>query len=394
MPDAHDPAVSRAARTSPRSSPLRVGVVVNNLDVGGLEKVALNLIRLLQRAGHDPHLICVDGAGKMFPELQLAPEKVLVLKKQGTPVLGFSFDFSMPWQIRKFAIARRLQILHAHNLSPLVYGGVAAHLIWGRPRVVYSEHNQIYSAKPGVRRRFSHYIRLADHVIAVSHDLRRELVDVVRTKVPVSVIHNGIDAQPVDSTARTSVRSTLGIDGGFVFGMVAVLSRQKGVSYLLQAAQRVVAEVPGARFVVVGDGPLREDLIRQRDALGLTERVLFTGYRADIPRMMAAFDVYVQSSLWEGLPIVLLEALAAGNPIVATRVGGNPEVVEDGVSGLIVPPADVDALARALVRLAGDEQLRRSATRLNLEKFTRQFTSEAMLGAHIEAYTRLIATGT
>jgi len=374
------------------ATPIRIGMVVNNLDVGGLEKVAVNLIRLLRRAGHDPHLICIDGPGRMLPEVELEREKVLILKKQGTRLFGRSFDFTMPLAIRKFAVERRLQILHAHNLAPLVYAGISARLIARRPRVVYSEHNQIYSATPSMRRRFRYYIRLADHVIAVSHDLKRALAEMAGVTAGVSVVHNGIDALRAQHDARLVVRESLGLDhDDFVFGMVAVLSRQKGVTYLLQAAERVLNQTPHARVVIVGDGPLREALTTERDERGLTDRVLFTGYRSDIANVMAAFDVYVQSSLWEGLPIVLLEALASGMPIIATNVGGNPEVVEDGGGGLVVPPANADALAAAMMRVAGDSQLRAGARTTNAAKFIRQFTSEAMLAAHIDVYSRLLA---
>jgi glycosyltransferase involved in cell wall biosynthesis len=376
-----------------RPAPLRVAIVVNSLDVGGLEKVALELVHSLQRAGHDPHLICIDGAGKMFPELRLAPEKVLVLKKRLRKIIKWSFDTSMPFEIRRFLTDRRIQLLHAHNLGPLVYAGVSGRLLWPRVPVVYSEHNQIYSASPAVRRRFAYYVRLADHVIAVSHDLERELVQVVRTKTPVTVVHNGIKAPAVTEEERREVRASLGVQDDFVIGMVAVLSRQKGIPYLLQAAARVIGERPDVRFLIVGDGPLRADLERQRDELGLAGRVIFTGYRADIPRVMATFDMYVQSSLWEGLPIVLLEALSAGKPIVATTVGGNPEVVEHEVNGLLVPPGDADALAAALLRVAGDDRFRSAASRRNREKFTARFAAEAMLDAHVKLYSALVGKG-
>ena len=227
--------------------------------------------------------------------------------------------------------------------------------------------------------------------MAVSNDLRRELVEVVRSATPVSVIHNGVNAPVVGDDDRRAIRASLGVRDDFVIGMVAVLSKQKGIPYLLEAAKRVIAERPDARFVIVGDGPQREALIRQRDDLGLTDRVIFTGYRADIPRLMAGFDAYVQSSLWEGLPIVLLEALSVGKPIVATRVGGNPEVVEHEVNGLLVPPGDSAALASALLRVIADERFRAAAARQNQEKFVAQFSADAMLDAHVKLYATLLA---
>jgi glycosyltransferase involved in cell wall biosynthesis len=370
--------------------PVRVGMVVNNLDVGGLEKVAISLIRRLKEFGHDPHLICLNGAGKMIDQAGLPRDRTLIHEKKPVPMFGLSVDPSLVLAIRRFCTERRLQILHAHNLGPLVYAGLAARTLWDRPKVVYSEHNQIYSAKPGVRRRFAYYIRLADHVVAVSGDLKRELIERVGTRRPVEVIHNGIERMPFDPAARAKVRAALKVEAAdILIGTVAVLSRQKGISHLLEAIPKVSGLLPRARFVIVGDGPLRGSLMQQAEDQGLTDRVIFTGYRNDIPRLMEAFDVYAQPSLWEGLPLVLIEALRAGKPIVATRVGGNPEVVEHARNGLLVEPGDSDALADALVRVATDEQFREAVTDRNVEKFQSEFALDAMVTSHIAVYSRL-----
>jgi glycosyltransferase involved in cell wall biosynthesis len=254
---------------------------------------------------------------------------------------------------------------------------------------MYSEHNQIYSASPRLRRRFSYYLRLADHVVAVSHDLRRELKERAGAGT-VDVIHNGIDSVPVTPGSRDRIRAELGARSDDVLiGTVAVLSRQKGIAHLLEAAAQVAPRLPAAKFVVVGDGPLRESLAAQAAEAGLVGRVIFTGYRKDIPLLMDALDIYAQPSLWEGLPLVLLEALRAGKPIVATKVGGNPEVVEHERNGLLVEPGDAAALAGAIVRVATDEQFRAAVPGVNVAKFQRDFALDSMVAAHVNAYSRL-----
>jgi glycosyltransferase involved in cell wall biosynthesis len=377
----------------PAGERLRVGMVVNNLDVGGLEKVVISLIRRMQHAGHDPHLICVNGAGKMFDEVAIDSAKVLVHEKRQVPVFGLSIDPTLAMAIRRFAGERRLHVLHAHNLAPLVYAGIASRLfLRRRPAVVYSEHNQIYSASPTVRKRFSYYVRLADRVVAVSHDLKRELAERGHTSDHVEVIHNGVPDVQVPAFARADARAEMlaGPDT-LLFGTVAVLSKQKGITYLLDAARTVIERIPQARFVIAGDGPLRQSLMQQAVQQGLGEHVRFIGYRQDVPRLMAGFDIYVQPSLWEGLPLVLLEALRAGRPIVATRVGGNPEAVIDGQNGVLVEPADVIALADALIRVGQDEQFRAAAAQRNAERFERRFALDAMVAAHLQLYTNLAA---
>jgi len=160
----------------------------------------------------------------------------------------------------------------------------------------------------------------------------------------------------------------------------------------VQAAQQVLERVPLARFAVAGDGPLRADLEEQARGLGLGDKFRFLGYRSDMHQVIAALDVYVLPSLWEGLPLALLEALAMNKLIVCTRVGGNPEIITEGENGLIVEPGDPGALADALVRALQDKALQDSAAQHNRAKFERTFSEPAMVGAH-EALYRQLVTG-
>ncbi|MCL2822536.1 MAG: glycosyltransferase [Polyangiaceae bacterium] len=371
-----------------RCNKIGVCFVVNNFNVGGLEKVVLDLINNIDRDKFEPSVICIDGPGKIFDRVSLDDNACLVLDKSQsikTP-LG-TFDPMSLWRMKQFFTKRCVKIVQAHNLGPLLFGGLSAHLGYQRPTMIYTEHNQFYSASPTARRKFIFYIRLADHVVAVSHDLQRTLAHRVKPTAPVHVIHNGIDGSRFDlgagAVGRDEVRAELGVGGGeILLGAGVVLSKQKGLEYLLEAARTVISEEPRARFVLAGDGPLREQLERKAGELGLGDRFRFLGYRSDMHRVISALDVYVLSSLWEGLPLALLEALAMGKPIVATRVGGNPEVVLDGVNGFIVPPRDVGALSHALLQVCRHDGFRESVRNVNRERFETHFSLQAMVKAH------------
>ncbi len=373
-----------------------VAFVVNNFDVGGLEKVVLSLIRTLDRTKFEPFAVCVDGRGKLFDDLPLPPERVLVLDKSGARKLGpFTFDPSVLTRMARFFFEHDVRVVHAHNLAPLVFSGVAARLVFPRPRLVYSEHNQIYSASETHAKRFAYYVKLADHVVAVSEDLQRTLARRVGVTEHVSVIHNGIDGKRFtrDEGAIARIRAELGVaPDEHLVGTAVVLSKQKGIVHLLGAAQRVIARDPKVRFAIAGDGPLRAELEQHAATLGLGDRVRFLGYRSDIPQFVSALDTYVLSSLWEGLPLALLEGLAIGVPLVATTVGGNPEVIVEGENGYLVPPKDEEALAEALLRVkAGGAGFAQAVRARGRARFDTCFSEQAMTRAHEALFSSLLA---
>lgn len=375
--------------------PIRVAMVVNNLDVGGLEKVVLSLLSSLDPVRFEPHLVCLKGEGKLFGDVALPPERRLVLRHERVVNLGVArMDPGALWEMGRFFRERRVDVVHAHNFGPLIYGGLSARIggrPGSRPRVVYSEHNQVNSASERDLQKFRWYVRLADRVVNVSEDLQRTLGGKLGVRVPMQVVHNGIDGRRFEGVSGEAVRRELGLaPDDVVFGTAVVLSKQKGIPHLLDAIPSVLAAVPRARFVVAGDGPLRAELEAAARAKGLEGRVLFPGYRRDVPQLLSAFDVYVLPSLWEGLPLALLEAMALGRPIVCTSVGGNPEIVRDGENGLVVPPADPGALAAALSRVGNDEALRAAMRSRNTERFRDHFSLASMTRAHEALYERLV----
>jgi len=371
--------------------PTRVALVVNNLDVGGLEKVVISLLTKLDRDRFDPQLICLSGQGKLFCDAQLASEATLVLEKRQKNYLGLNLDLSAIAAIRRFVIRRSIRLIHAHNAAPLIYAGLASRALVRRPHIVYSEHNQIYSASDTAKKKFRFYLRLADSVISVSHDLANSLRVSAGWRRSIEVIHNGVDGHRFEVGRDEKVRAELGVtDEMFLIGTGVVLSRQKGIPDLIEAAQRVCAKCPRAMFVIAGDGPLRAELESLGRQSGLGSRLRFLGFRNDMPHFIAALDLYVLPSLWEGLPLALCEALAVGKPIICTNVGGNSEVVIDGENGYVVPAADPMALSVAILKVSQRSGRSETYCKSNRDRFERHFSDHAMVAAHEELYNRLL----
>jgi glycosyltransferase involved in cell wall biosynthesis len=212
-------------------------------------------------------------------------------------------------------------------------------------------------------------------------------------KIPtakIETIPNGIDGSafdiPVDRDAK---RRELGIPGdAMIIGIAARLSPPKGVTHILRALPDIVARVPRVALIVAGEGPLEQDLRAETARLGLGDHVKFVGPRADMPELLKLFDLYVLPSVSEGLPMVLLEAMAAGCPIVATSVGGVPSAIEDGVNGLLVPPQNPAMLARAVVLALGDAALRRRLALAGKQAFAARFSAETMTRRYERLYRR------
>jgi glycosyltransferase involved in cell wall biosynthesis len=177
-------------------------------------------------------------------------------------------------------------------------------------------------------------------------------------------------------------------DDAIVLGLGARLSSVKGLTYLLKALPEVIRQFPTVVLVIAGDGPLEEDLKAEADSLGVEDHVEFVGPRTDMAELLKTFDLYILPSVSEGLPMVLLEAMAAGCPIVATGVGGVPSAIEDGVSGLLAPPRDPAALAAVITRALGDEPLRRRMALAGRQVFAARFSAETMTRRYEQLYRR------
>jgi glycosyltransferase involved in cell wall biosynthesis len=286
------------------------------------------------------------------------------LRDAGLPVQCLGRERAA-WMGRLRTLVRQQKPKVVHTHSP--YMAVGTRLLLKRPRgprLIHTEHNVWESYHPMTRRGNLLTFPLNDHVFAVSEHVR----DSIRYPTflrflpmpPLEALYHGLDLASMNGSEPTDgVRQSLGIPKHVpVIGNVANFKSQKGHRYLLEAAVRIRQSFPEARFVLVGFGPLEQTLRRQVRQLGLEGNVIFTGSRSDVPRLTASFDVFALPSLYEGLSIALVEALAVGTPAVVARSGGVTEVVTHGVNGIVVPPRDSVALADAIVSVLADPSLR------------------------------------
>lgn len=374
---------ARAAR--PGDGRTHVCQLVQGLAVGGLEIMVLNLVSGLDSSRFRSTVCCFDTLGSLAGEARARGVDVHLLTR------ARGVDWRYPFRLAGFLRRQCVDVLQAHNPTAFFYGALAGRLA-RVPCVVYTEHGRDLSA--GWKVRLAHRVlaRLVDRVVAVGEHGRRLLESEGVPATRITRIYNGIDPAPYAGAARPehrlAARAALGLPGESpVVGIVARLDPIKNHEGLLRAFALVLDRLPSAILLVVGDGPPRAELEALARALGLAEAARFLGTRSDIPRVLAALDLFVLPSHSEGLSLTLVEASAAARPIVATDVGGNGEVVEHGVSGLLVPRADVPALANALVSLLADAPRARAMGAAGRARFERQFTLASMVGGYASLYT-------
>jgi glycosyltransferase involved in cell wall biosynthesis len=318
------------------------------------------------------------------------------LQKRGVPVTmlrsGFEGSFATLRNLMKLIRQRRVAILHTHEFFMNTLGLVASRLT-GVPVVATVHGKNYYSER--FRRRLAYRLvgRSAGQMVAVSDDVREFLVEQVG--IPsnrIRVVRNGVPVNGQSSHERLStLRERLGLDqNARVVGTVGSLYPVKGHKYLIDAAVHVVRRCPDVTFLIVGRGRLREELEAQASGLGVAPYIRFLGHRDDVRDLLDVCDAFVLPSLSEGMPLALLEAMAAGVPTVATRVGGVGEVLEDGKSGLLVPPGESHAVAESLVTLLEDRTLATEIGEFAREVVARRYSLEGMVQAYQEVYAGII----
>jgi glycosyltransferase involved in cell wall biosynthesis len=253
-------------------------------------------------------------------------------------------------------------------------------------------HGKNYFWEKGRRRLAYRLIAKTGKLVAVSHDLRRFIVEKVGIPEPqIEVIYNGVrPTPPIGETEARQCRSELGIQAeDLVIGTIGSLYPVKGHTYLLDAMPIVLRQHPNTMLLIAGRGELEVPLKEQAKRLGIENHVRFLGMRQDIPRLLASMDLFVLPSLSEGLSMALLEAMASARPVVATRVGGNPELVSQGATGLLVPSQNVPALADGVLSLLSSRDRLRQFGETGKERVRRDFTTDRTMAGYRGVYAEL-----
>ena len=370
------------------SRPVHVCQLVHGLEVGGVEIMVLNLVERLDPHQYHVTIACLDLLGTLSGRArEKGIEVELVPRRPG-------IDWSYPARLAKFLKERRVDVLHLHNPTPFFYGALAGRLA-RIPCVVYTEHGRDLSR--GWKVRLAHRIlaRFVDRIVVVAEHGRRLLMEgegVDGRKI--TRIYNGIDGRQFDhvqgGNSPGRLAAILGT-AGLVVGIVARLDPIKNHRALFEAFRMLIPRLPEITLLVVGDGAARAELEAAAGRLGITSKVRFLGARSDVPQLLHAMDLFVLPSHSEGLSLTLIEACASGKPIVATDVGGNGEVVQDGYNGLLVAPDNPKALADAMYRVLSAPQRAREMGTNGRAKFARDFTLDAMVGGYLRLYESVLA---
>lgn len=367
------------------TSPLIVHVV-HSLATGGLENGVVNLVN--RADGRFRHaIVCITEAGPLRDRLDSVVEVCTIGKRAGQDPAAF---------LRLVRVLRRLRpaVVHSRN-----WGAVdaipAARLARARV-VVHGEHGREAADPEGHNRRRNRIRRLlrplVSQFVTVSADLRRWLIEEVRLRAEkVVTINNGVDLVRFAGGDRRCARQAMELpDEALVVGTVGRLDPVKDQVGLLRAFAALGGAREKAWLLVAGDGPCRETLIRESAALGIADRVRLLGERHDVPVVLAALDLFVLPSIAEGSSNTILEAMASGLPIVATRVGGNPELVEDTVNGRLVPVRDAIALAAVMRAYLEDAHLRTLHGKASRQRAVEVFGLDRMVESYTGLYARLL----
>jgi glycosyltransferase involved in cell wall biosynthesis len=372
----------------------RVLHLINYFEAGGTERQAVELLKRLDPERYDVRLAALRNEGPLYDEIAARfpaiPEFTFTSFYNATAVRQLA-------RLHSFLLRERIDILHAHDFYAGMLGVMAGRL--AGVRVIASQRHMRFSERRAHLWGQSVINRLAHRVLVNSNAIRDHLIaggGVSHEKIVV--IRNGLRSVPDPAVkGRASTRSELlrelGLDrGDKLVGMVANLRPVKGHRFFIEAAAQVVTEVANAHFVLVGEGGLRREIEQQAARLGIADHVHLLGYRADAARLNAAFDLAVLASLHEGLPNSVMEAMAAGVPVVATAVGGAVELIRDGVTGHLAPPADAGALARGITRALTNEVESAALSARGRQFVTSEFGMEAMVGKVESLYDDLAAT--
>ena len=366
-------------------SPLEVLHIVESLEVGGMERMVQTMCLAAEKLDVRSRVLCFRRRGLLADELETRGVRVDCLSiPEG---LEGYFAFA---SVARYLHRRSVDVVHTHNTPGLIFGATGARLA-GVRTVVHTEHGRVF---PDARRRMfaerivSTYtyrvVGVSDAISAALH--RHEGIALKRLRT----VPNGVSPLPnLEPGCIDAIRSSLALPlGAPTIGVASRLVWEKGIDVLLRAFALVLRDLPAAYLLIAGDGPLRKSLELLTRELGIAASVHFLGARSDVPVLLRLFDVFVLPSLSEGLPMGLLEAMAAERPIVASLVGGMPNALDDGRAGLLVAPGDITGLAVALTTLLRDRSRAAGFGKTAAQKFRARFTADVMAAGYVTMYRR------
>ena len=354
------------------------------------------------RGGQSQVLLTVNGLREIGQRAALVAHPDGELRKRAAEGLELvplapksEMDFTAAWRLNRVIKRLKPDVIHAHDAHGVAMAGLALSLGSasakdGEPPLVVSRRVDFH-LRGNSFSRWKH--RQVDCFIAASEAIRHMLIADGVPEDRTVTVHEGIDVDHVVSVPLVDVHQAFFLPHGApVVGNIAALVPHKGQRHLIEAAHIVVQKLPDVRFVILGEGELRDALERLVKEYRLEKHVLLPGFRTDVLGCLKSFDLFVMSSITEGLGTSLLDAMACSRPIVATEAGGIPEVVQNGVTGVLVPPRDHAALADAIVALVNDKARRQAMGDAGFARVNEKFTVERMIAGTAAVYARAAGT--
>ncbi len=361
--------------------------VTYDMRIGGTEQVIKNLIGGNQNDSINMSILCLESpVGPFGQQLQQQGIEIVQLQRQD------GFDIHLIKAIRQVIKQHQIDVLHCHQYTPWVYGLFAA--LGTSTKVIFTEHGRFYPDFSSWKRRLINpwLAKLTHRISAISAATRTALIEY--EFIPgkrIDVIYNGILGLTPSGKAAAEIKASLDIPANAkVLGTVARFDPIKNHLMMLDAFAKVRDQFPDTYLVIVGDGEERPNIEARIAALNLHENVRLTGYNPKPQALLEIMDIYLLSSLSEGTSMTLLEAMSLAKPCVVTRAGGNPEIVDDGVTGLVTPNDDGPAFADAICQLLATPQQAEQIGQAGMQRFQRRFAVNAMISQYHNYYHALV----
>lgn len=354
------------------------------MHLAGAQKVVLDLAKNLNPNKFSSMIVSLYG-GVLLEEARRANIKVVCLEPKGV------FDIVALMKLVILMKKEKIDIVHSHGFNANYYGAIAAKIA-NIPVCIITEHGRYWLER---RRRIlmtKLAAGLAKITISVSEDLREVLIETLKLSPhKVITVYSGIDLKEFSPNEKMDIKKEFGINPEmFVVGNVANLRPVKGQIYLLKAIPKVIKVIPNIKIIIVGEGESRKELENVASELNISEHVIFLGQRQDIASILNIVDVFVISSLSEEISLAILEAMAMKKAVIATRVGGNPEIISNGATGLLVPPKDENILSEAIIRLLKDKKFALELGERAYQLVKERFCLEVMIKNVENLYEELI----
>lgn len=362
---------------------LKILQAISGKEWSGGQQQTLSLLLGLRKRGHDVKLAC--PAGSLLGEKARA-EGIEVFEAP----MKREADFHSMYSLYKFIKKERFDVVNVQRPKVHTLAQVASY--FADVPVFVVTRRVLFPIKSRISAKVKYQFGVSK-IIAVSEGIKRVLTESGIDEGKIVTIYSGTDLERFNPETLDGMRIRKEFDipdDAQVVGMIANYSDYRGHNYFGEAVPLILKEVPNACFIIAGRDTTSEKLTGQAESLGVARNIRFAGFRSDVPELLSAMDISVNSSLSEGLAGALRESLAMGVPVVATNVGGNPELVKDGINGLLVPPGDPESLASAIVKLLKDRDLREKMGEAGMEYVVKNLTVEAMVDKTEKLYYGLL----